>query len=399
MKDIHIMLVDDEPSILDLTERHLEKMGYCNITPCLGGQSAMEKYQENNNSFDIIISDLNMPEMNGVELLRHLSEADYRGGIILLSGEDKRILEVAKDLARARNLNVMGYISKPFKRESLELLLSQYSPQDPGISAPLLDAISEEELRAGMNGDELLIAFQAKTRLDTGKVTGVEALARWNHSERGLLPPYTFIPLAERCQLIDELTYNIYRKTLSQISVWLKKDIILEVSINISVNSFHKDGFVDFLIQTAEEYNVNPDMIIFEITESQVMENSLECLEKLMQLRMKNFGLAIDDFGTGHSNMAQLKKIPFTELKIDQSFVGGACNDPTARAMLESSVVLANKLDMYTVAEGVETEAELAMVEELGCDQIQGYYIAKPMFANEFEQFIQSVSKAQGQTE
>lgn len=399
MKDIHIMLVDDEPSILDLTERHLEKMGYCNITPCLGGQSAMEKYQENNNSFDIIISDLNMPEMNGVELLRHLSEEDYRGGIILLSGEDKRILEVAKDLARARNLNVMGYISKPFKRESLELLLSQYSPQDPGISAPLLDAISEEELRAGMNGDELLIAFQAKTRLDTGKVTGVEALARWNHSERGLLPPYTFIPLAERCQLIDELTYNIYRKTLSQISVWLKKDIILEVSINISVNSFHKDGFVDFLIQTAEEYNVNPDMIIFEITESQVMENSLECLEKLMRLRMKNFGLAIDDFGTGHSNMTQLKKIPFTELKIDQSFVGSACDDPTARAMLESSITLANKLDMYTVAEGVETEAELAMVEELGCDQIQGYYIAKPMFANEFEQFIQSVSMAQDRTE
>jgi len=399
VKDIHIMLVDDEPSILDLTERHLEKMGYCNITPCLGGQSAMEKYQENNNSFDIIISDLNMPEMNGVELLRHLSEEDYGGGIILLSGEDKRILEVAKDLARARNLNVMGYISKPFKRESLELLLSQYSPQDPRIAAPLLDAISEEELRAGMNGDELLIAFQPKTKLDTGKVTGVEALARWNHNERGLLPPYTFIPLAERCQLIDELTYNIYRKTLSQISDWLKKDIILEVSINISVNSFHKDGFVDFLIETAEEFNVNPDMIIFEITESQVMENSLECLEKLMQLRMKNFGLAIDDFGTGHSNMTQLKKIPFTELKIDQSFVGGVCEDPTARAMLESSITLANKLDMYTVAEGVETEAELAMVEELGCDQIQGYYIAKPMFANEFEQFIQSVSMAQGQTE
>jgi len=392
VKDIHIMLVDDEPSILDLVQRHLEKMGYCNIIPCLSGQVALEKYQENKNWFDIIISDLNMPEMNGVELLRYLSEEDYSGGIILLSGEDKRILEVAKDLARARNLNVIGYISKPFKRESLELLLSQYSPQDPKISAPLLDEISEEELRAGMNVDNLLIAFQAKTKLDTGKVTGVEALARWNHKERGLLPPYTFIPLAERCQLIDELTYNIYRKTLSQISAWLKKDIILEVSINISVNSFNRDGFVDFLIQIAEEYNVNPDMIIFEITESQIMEDSLECLEKLMQLRMKNFGLAIDDFGTGNSNMAQLKKIPFTELKIDQSFVGGACEDPTARAMLASSVDLAKKLDMYTVAEGVETKAELAMVEELGCDQIQGYYIAKPMFANEFEQFIQSAS-------
>jgi len=182
--------------------------------------------------------------------------------------------------------------------------------------------------------------------------------------------------------------------TEKRLSAWLEKDIILEVSINISVNSFNKDGFVDFLIKTAEEYNVNPDMIIFEITESQIMENSLECLEKLMHLRMKHFGLAIDDFGTGHSSMSQLKNVPFTELKIDQSFVGGACDDPTARSILESSIDLAKKLDMYTVAEGVETEAEMAMVEELGCDQIQGYYIARPMFANEFEQFIKSASMA-----
>ena len=143
--------------------------------------------------------------------------------------------------------------------------------------------------------------------------------------------------------------------------------------------------------QTAEEYNVDPDLIIFEITESQVMENALDCLEMLVQLRMKNFGLSIDDFGTGHSNMAQLKKIPFTELKIDQSFVGDACNDSTARTILESSVDLAKKLKIYTVAEGVETEAELALVKELGCDQIQGYLIAKPMLADEFEKFMQSI--------
>ncbi|MCH8078603.1 MAG: EAL domain-containing response regulator [Proteobacteria bacterium] len=391
MNDLHIMLVDDEPSILDLASRFLEQMGCRKITPCQSGQSALEKYRESTNSFDVIICDLNMPEMNGVELIRHLSEENFRGGIILLSGEDERILETAKDLAKARNLNVLGYISKPFNREALEILLLEYTPQDLKISAPLLDDISEEELRAGMNGDELLIAFQAKTNLATGEVIGVEALARWNHSERGLLPPYTFIPLAERCQLIDELTYSIYRKTLSQIRTWHEKDIILKVSINISVNSFTTDGFVDFLIQTAEEYNIDPDLIIFEITESQVMENALDCLEMLVQLRMKNFGLSIDDFGTGHSNMVQLKKIPFTELKIDQSFVGGACEDSTARMILESSVDLAKKLKIYTVAEGVETEAELALVKEIGCDQIQGYLIAKPMLADDFEKFIQSM--------
>ena len=390
MNDLHIMLVDDEPSILDLTSRFLEQMGCRKITPCQSGQSALDKYRESKNSFDVIICDLNMPEMNGVELIRHLSEENFHGGIILLSGEDERILETAKDLAKARNLNVLGYISKPFNREALEILLLEYSPQDLKISAPLLDDISEEELRTGMDGDELLIAFQAKASLATGEVTGVEALARWNHSERGLLPPYTFIPLAERCQLIDELTYSIYRKTLSQIRIWHEKDIHLKVSINISVNSFTTDGFVDFLIQTAEEYNIDPELIIFEITESQVMENALDCLEMLVQLRMKNFGLSIDDFGTGHSNMVQLKKIPFTELKIDQSFVGGACEDSTARTILESSVDLAKKLKIYTVAEGVETEAELALVKEIGCDQIQGYLIAKPMLADEFEKFFQS---------
>ena len=392
MKDLHIMIVDDEPSILDLTSMHLEKLGYCNITSCQSAQSALEKFREDTGFYDIIICDLNMPEMSGVEFLKHLSKEGYYGSIILLSGEDERILEIAKEIAKARNLNVLGYISKPFKRESLELLLSQYSPRAKQISDPLLDEISEEELRAGVDGDELLIAFQAKTDISTDKIIGVEALARWNHSERGLLPPYTFIPLAERCHLIDELTYNIYRKTLSQIRAWLDKDIFLKVSINISVNSFTTDGFVGFLIQTAKEYNVEPELITLEVTESQIMEDMLDCLEKLIQLRMIKFGLSIDDFGTGHSSMSQLKNIPFTELKIDRAFVNGACEDPTARKILESSVDLAKKLGMYTVAEGVETKEELKLVENIGCDQMQGYLVAKPMLAKEFEEFILSQS-------
>ena len=394
MKDIRIMIVDDEPSILELAQRHLEKMGYCDITTCRSGQVALETYKASTVSFDIIISDLNMPEMNGVEFLRHLSEVDYSGGIILLSGEDERILEIAKDLAVARNLDVMGYISKPFMREPLELLISEYSPHATIISAPPPDEITEEELRAGINGDELRIAFHAKTDIATDKVIGVEALARWDHSTRGLLPPLTFISLAERCRLIDELTYSIYRKTLSQMRSWLDKDIVLKVAINISVNSFTSDGFADFLISTAEEYNIDPEMIIFEVTESQIMDNMLDCLETLLQLRMKNFGLSIDDFGTGHSTMSQLKNVPFTELKIDQSFVGSACEDSTARSIFESSVFLAKKLNMSTVAEGVETREEMALVEELGCDQMQGFYIAKPMFADKFEEFIKTCRPA-----
>ena len=137
------------------------------------------------------------------------------------------------------------------------------------------------------------------------------------------------------------------------------------MSVNISVNSFTSDGFVEFLINTAKEYDINPELIMLEVTESQLMDNMLECLEKLVQLRMSNFGLSIDDFGTGHSNMTQLKQAPFTELKIDCAFVNGAYENPTARSIFETSVNLAKKLKMSTVAEGVECKEDMLMVEEL----------------------------------
>lgn len=392
MNEYQIMLVDDEPSILALSSRILENMGYRKPVTFTSGQLALEHFKASQMIIDIIMCDLNMPEMNGVEFLRHMSDEDYSGGIILVSAEDERILETAKDLAKARNLNVLGYISKPLKKEMLKLLLLKYSPQDIKISNPFEDSISEEELRSGIDGDKLLMAYQPKVNLVTDQIEGVEALARWDHPERGLLSPYAFIPLAEHCNLIHELTFSVYRKSLSQLKIWIENDYSLKMSINISVNSFVREGFADFLIKTAEEYNIEPALIILEITESEIMENSLDCLEVLMQLRMKNFGLSIDDFGTGHSSMAQLKNIPFTELKIDQSFVYGACEDHSSRSIIESSIDLAKKLKMNTIAEGVETKEEMALVKALGCDQVQGYFVAKPMLANDFEKFMQSYS-------
>jgi EAL domain-containing protein (putative c-di-GMP-specific phosphodiesterase class I)/FixJ family two-component response regulator len=390
MNDYQIMLVDDDPGILALSSRVLEKIGYRKPVTFSSGQLALEHLETNQVTIDIIMCDLNMPEMNGVEFLRHISDIDYNGGIILASGEDERILETAKDLAKARKLNVLGYISKPLKKEALKLLLLKYSQQDIKISNPFEDAINEEELRSGIDGDELVMAYQPKVNLVTDQIEGVEALARWNHPARGLLSPNAFIPLAEHCNLIHELTISAYRKSLSHLKILMESGYSLKMSTNISVNSFVKEGFADFLIKTAEEYNIDPSLIILEITESEIMENSLDCHEVLMHLRMKNFGLSIDDFGTGHSSMAQLKSIPFTELKIDRSFVDGACEDNASRSIIESSVDLAKKLKMKTVAEGVETKEEMALVKALGCDQVQGYFVAKPMLSNDLENFMQS---------
>lgn len=157
-----------------------------------------------------------------------------------------------------------------------------------------------------------------------------------------------------------------------------------------NVNTFTLPDFPDFLIQAAQDEGVDPSKVVLELTETQVMENAVDCLEVLMRLRMKKFGLSIDDFGTGHSSMEQLKRIPFTELKIDRAFVYGAIENSSARAILESSAVLAKKLKMEIVAEGAETREDWDLVEEPGCDYVQGFYCVKPMPNEVLMEFLEN---------
>ena len=386
---LRILVVDDEEFVLNLSVKVLHKLGYDAVSTASNGHEAIEKILTTDPVFDIVICDLNMPEMDGVELLRHISQKDFSGGIILLSGEDERMLETAHDLAKARNLNVMGAIQKPLKPDAVKGLLKAFKPREKRKSWAPQESITEAELKAGIDGDELQLVFQPKVSISTGEITGVETLARWVHARRGILGPGTFIPLAERCGLINDFTCSIYRKAMHQAGEWLAKGITLKISINVSVNTFTLPEFDLFLVKTAQQEGVELSNVILEVTESQVMNNAMDCLEILMRLRMKKFGLSIDDFGTGHSSMQQLKRIPFSELKIDRAFVYGAANNKSARAILESSVLLAKNLNMAIVAEGAETREDWDLVEAVGCDYVQGYYCAKPMPDDELMTFME----------
>ena len=390
---INILVVDDEPFIRNLIVRILDKLGYENIDTSSNGKEALGKLISEETAYDVIICDLNMPEMDGVEFMRHAKESDFTGGMILLSGEDNRLLETALDLATSQNLNVLGALPKPVKPDLLEELLNKYKPsvQEKRDFVPQA-AISEAELRAGIEGSdsgELMLVYQPKVHMQSGEITGVETLARWKHPERGILGPGAFIPLAEKTGLIDALTHQIYRKAVQQTSDWLLDGIRLRTSVNFSINSFADSNFSDFIISTTEEAGVDPKQLILEVTETQVMTNSFDCLEILMGMRFKKFGLSIDDFGTGNSSMAQLKRIPFTELKVDRAFVHGAVNNTGARAILEASVTLAKNLDMKIVAEGAETREDWDLVEQLGVDYVQGYYCAKPMPNEQLLEFME----------
>jgi len=225
-------------------------------------------------------------------------------------------------------------------------------------------------------------------------MVGVESLVRWQDPERGLMGPGALIPVAEESGLINDLTNAIFKAAMAQSGAWLAEGLDFKVSVNVSVENLDQFDFPDFVVDTAAREGVSPSSVILEVTESRIMADVLKPLEILTRLRMKGFGLSIDDYGTGASSMQQLRRIPFTELKIDREFVAGAPVDDEARAMLVSSVGLGKDLGLTTVAEGVETQEEWDLVAALGDDVVQGYFVAKPMSGEAIAGWIEDYRSA-----
>ena len=389
--DLNILVVDDEHFIRHLTCRALGGMGFTNIASCDSGRNALSAVAANE-SIDIIICDLQMPGIDGLELLRRFKEAKFNGSLIVSTGKGESLGNSAVDLAQALKLDVLGALPKPLRLERLRELLGRHDISHARTFAAQ-DEITESELRAGLSAGEngsLTLYYQPKVHLQSGRITGVETLARWHHPDRGMLGPGAFIPLAERSGHIGALTLVISKMAIRQTKRWRDIGYDINTAINVSMSSLHDAIFGEFIMNTAREEGLDPRHINIEVTESQSMGNPAGCLEELIRLRMNGFGLSIDDFGTGYSSMTQLKKIPFTELKIDREFVSGAIDNASARAILESSVELARKLDMDIIAEGAETKEEWDLVAMLGCEYCQGYYSARPMPARELQAFMES---------
>ncbi len=377
--DLSVLLVDDDYIMHRVTTFILNDLGIGNVLTALSGQHALEIIAENSNTVEVVICDLNMPEMDGVQFIRHLAQQQYGGSLILSSGEDIRILKTVEKLAIERDLQVLGILEKPVTQAKLRELLNALDQSQTEATLLKSTVYSAEELLHAINADELDTYFQPKVDVLSRQVVGVEALVRWNHPTDGVVSPFDFLPLVEENNLIVELTQAVCKKVLQHVSRWQTQGFNLEIAINISADALHDLGWPDEIANQIEAPGLQPSTVTFEITETQLMENIVVALDILSRLILKRFKLSIDDFGTGYSSMEQLQRVPFSELKIDRAFVRGASEDASARAILESSVLLAKKLDMKVVAEGVETEEDWNLVAELGCDQVQGYYIARPM--------------------
>lgn len=387
---MNILVIDDDAFVLKLLKHQLAQLGFQDIAVFQAAEAALGAMTNDTKSVDLVFCDIQMPEMDGVELIRHLGSVEYRGGLVLISGEDERILSTVQSLAQAHGLKILAALRKPTTLEQLQRILEQHN----SLSAlPLYSArkiYSVEEVRRGIRGGELINHYQPKVRLPSGEVTGVEVLVRWQHPEDGLVLPDQFIDTAEEHGLIDELTRIVLVKALQDCWHWQQANLSLSIAVNISISNLNSVDYPDFIVQSAKEAGVDLSNVVLEVTESQLMHNPLTVLDILTRLRLKNITLSIDDFGTGHSSLTQLRDIPFNELKVDAGFVHDACHQPARRAILEASFDMARRLGMKTAAEGVENLDDWRFLTmQVKCDIAQGYFIAKPMPAGELFDWMQ----------
>jgi EAL domain-containing protein (putative c-di-GMP-specific phosphodiesterase class I)/FixJ family two-component response regulator len=349
-----------------------------------------------------IALDLVMPEMDGVQVLGELAERKCKAGIIITSGVGHRVLEAASRSAKEHGLRIIGVLSKPFSPRVLrELLQSSGDSGSPemnvestvsGAHAEPAFVVSEHELDRALKHRELEVYFQPKIHCATRRLAGFEALVRWRHPHHGLIMPDRFVVFAEVHGLIDRLTSQVFDTALDwfcrnfsrpgiNLAVNLSAVTIanLALSMNVSARTLRDQQFVESMLMTCESKGLDPSRMIFELTETSAMENPTASLDLLTRLRMKGFQLSIDDFGTGFSSMLQLVRLPFSEIKVDKSFVITAMNSAESRTVIKSIIELGHSLGLKATAEGVEDEATLKYLTDIGCDLAQGYYIARPM--------------------
>jgi len=385
IEDLHLLVAEDHDFQRKTLVRMLTSLGAKHVSEAADGKIALAIFANRLvPPIDIIISDLEMPGMDGMEFMRHLGEAELPVSVIISSALDPALVSSVEAMTKAYGVTLLGALAKPVTPEKLRSLIDKYKPPQRKAARPAAPPMPLEDIRRGLHAREFEPFFQPKVSLADGSVTGAEALARWRHPQKGLLAPYAFITLMENNALIDPLTWTILEKSAAMCRDWLAGGLQATVSVNLSLKSLSDPGLAERITALVAAQKLAPKHMVLEITESAAMTDLAKALENLTRLRMKGFNLSIDDYGTGYSSMQQLARIPFTELKIDQSFVFSAVEKEASKVILASSLDMAKKLKLKSVAEGVETRAHWNLLQSLGCDIAQGYFIAKPMEAAAF---------------
>jgi EAL domain-containing protein (putative c-di-GMP-specific phosphodiesterase class I)/FixJ family two-component response regulator len=380
---LRVVVVEDHGFQRRMALRLLADLGVGDVHEAADGGSALDLLQDLAQPPDVVLVDLDMPGMDGIEFIGHVAQRRLARGVALVSALDPALLNTVQTMARAYGLRVLGSVEKPLTVDKLQAVLTRYEEHLHDVADDEEVIVGIDELRAALANGEIVPWFQPQVEFGNGKVVAVEALARWQRGDGQIVRPQHFVPLLEREGLAAALTDTILDQACAWKRRWDGDGMACKLAVNVSPAVLHDPAAADRYQQIVQAHGIDPAQVVLEITESLLMADAARGLSVLARLRLKGFGLSIDDFGTGYSSLAQLSQVPFTELKIDQGFVSGAHAQPRKRAVIEASLDLARKLQLDTVAEGVETVEDWQMLAELGCGMAQGYLIAPPVPAED----------------
>lgn len=390
--EISVLITDDSASQRQYAAGLCHQLGVKALFDASNGVDALNILQQH--PVDVVLVDLEMPVMDGVELIRSIAERNLLTSLIILSAKDPILIASVGTMAEADGLHVLGTFQKPLRAEALECSLLRFiqeSKQSKEVQASSHQTeVTAVELKEALEKGEVTLAFQPKLSINGLVLRGVEALARWRHPTKGLISPGVFIPLAERHGMIDLLTRKLLEHAFDYKRRWQQYGLRFHLAFNLSPLSLADADMVDWLEQLTQAYQIAPPEITFEVTENALLGELASAIRTLARLRLKGFHIAIDDYGTGFANAQQLSRVPATELKIDRSLVHRVASRPQQKTILASTVELARNLHLTTVAEGVETQEDFEVLAELGVDLVQGYYFAKPMFSDDLLNWVKS---------
>ncbi|MEN3069918.1 EAL domain-containing response regulator [Uliginosibacterium sediminicola] len=394
--DQGVLVVDDSAVQRMHTVSALQAMGISLVTQAGDGIQALQQLDSLQPIPALMVIDLEMPVMDGVELIHRLAQRGAPPAVIVASSREQVLIESVESMIKDLGIPLLGAVRKPVTEDTLRKLIGR---MDITVGRRRTDAVSRpgvcySQLFSAIHDGQIRPYFQPKVELDSGFTRGVEALARWVTPEGRVIPPADFIELAEQHGLMNELTLSILEQSLAAADQWAQQGLSLSIAINLSPSSLGDMKLADAILARVEAAHFPHQRIVLEITESVMMQDAA-ALRDLIRLRLRGFGLSIDDYGTGFSSMQQLSRVPFSELKIDRSFVDGAHHRENLRAILESAIALGKRLGMSTVAEGVEQIEDWNLLKSLGCQSCQGYLLSPPVPAEAIPNFIAQQAKVQ----
>ncbi len=384
-----MLVIDDDLVQRTVISKIAKSLGYAVMAAATYAE-AISCLREDN--YDCIALDLSLGEHDGVEILRLLAEINCTAPIVVVSGYGERIINATVRVAKSLGLNVADALTKPLNLEELRYAFSQAQPARANSRRPRRDHdITVDVLRAAINAREIIPFFQPKVDLVTAEIVGCEALARWVSPTLGKISPHIFMALAERWGLMGSLTELLLDQSIEAYRLLREAPGgAVPVSVNVSASLLSDLSLPEKMEQILARHEIPASALILEITESVAMSNVQTATDILVRLRLKGIHVSIDDFGTGYSSLAALANMPFSELKIDQTFVKRCASDPDMAKIVNVCLQLAQQFNMKTVAEGIETIEVVKFLIDAGCDIGQGRFFSPAVDLPTFQSMLKN---------